>query len=275
MDFKVVVPCTLLALQYGLQPIISSNFTNPTISKASIVVGTEIGKILIAALLIWYEGAFNSIMADWSISNSVRVALLPASLYAIQNLLVQYSYAFLDSMTFNVLNQLKVISLALKLNLFRSELNDIQTISAAFWLFVLLGQKQSGIQMVSLVLLMLAAIILNMSSDFSLSSTGKANVSIENVQIGIVFVLLASLLSGLSAALTQQALAGSRPRHAFFFSAELAVYGILFIVVAAVVKGDKDSAMIMDGSLFQHWDVAVLLPVTTNVSVEQKGCISR
>ena len=44
-------------------------------------------------------------------------------------------------------------------------------------------------------------------------------------------VIGASMLSGLSAALTQRALVGSAPRHALFFSAELAMYGILFLVV--------------------------------------------
>ena len=44
-------------------------------------------------------------------------------------------------------------------------------------------------------------------------------------------VLGASTLSGLSTALTQRALVGSAPRHALFFSAELAVYGIAFLIV--------------------------------------------
>jgi UDP-sugar transporter A1/2/3 len=108
---KVWVYCSLLALQYGLQPMISSSFSAPRISKASIVIGTEIGKILIAAASFAFfepSGTFRSIISKWSLRDSLRIAFVPASLYAIQNMLVQYSYIYLDSMTFNVLNQLKV-----------------------------------------------------------------------------------------------------------------------------------------------------------------------
>jgi hypothetical protein len=37
------------------------------------------------------------------------VAALPATLYAIQNVFVQYGYVLLDSMSFNLLNQTKVL----------------------------------------------------------------------------------------------------------------------------------------------------------------------
>jgi UDP-sugar transporter A1/2/3 len=104
--------CSLLALQYGLQPMISSTFSAPRIAKSSIVIGTEIAKILIAAVSIFFiepAGTFQKIRSKWTIRDSLRVAFVPASLYAIQNLLVQHSYVYLDSMTFNVLNQLKVM----------------------------------------------------------------------------------------------------------------------------------------------------------------------
>ena len=45
-------------------------------------------------------------------------------------------------------------------------------------------------------------------------------------------VLGASMLSRLSTALTQRALTNAKPRHALFFSAELAVYGIIFLLTS-------------------------------------------
>jgi len=44
----------------------------------------------------------------WRFIDSLKAAAIPATLYAIQNLAVQYGYVLLDSMTFNLLNQTKV-----------------------------------------------------------------------------------------------------------------------------------------------------------------------
>jgi hypothetical protein len=78
-----------------------------------------------------------------------------------------------------------------------------------------------------------------------------------------MMVLGASMLSGLSAALTQKALVGSKPRHPLFFSAELAVYGIIFLLVRALFS--SESGIITSGALFSGWTAYTFIPVTTNV----------
>jgi hypothetical protein len=105
--------CTLLAVQFGLQPILASRFTANDISKSSVVIATELGKMAIAFLAIFTgsKAERELIWKHWSIMDSLKVAALPATLYAIQNLLVQYGYVLLDSMTFNLLNQTKVKSI--------------------------------------------------------------------------------------------------------------------------------------------------------------------
>jgi UDP-sugar transporter A1/2/3 len=102
--------CTLLALQFGLQPLLASRFTDRKISKASIVIGTEITKIVVAITGIMLEPASSrkKIMEEWDLKGCLTAAAIPAMLYAIQNLLVQYGYTLVDSMTFNLLNQTKV-----------------------------------------------------------------------------------------------------------------------------------------------------------------------
>ena len=82
--------------------------------------------------------------------------------------------------------------------------------------------------------------------------------------MGLIMVLSASLLSGLSAALTQKALVGSKPRHPLFFSAELAVYGIIFLIVRSLFS--SESKLILSGDLFAGWTPYTLIPVTLNVS---------
>jgi UDP-sugar transporter A1/2/3 len=132
--------CSLLALQFGLQPMIASKFTGPGVSKASVVIATEIFKILVAVFSV----LSGSSATDWvkmkstvTFLNSLKVAALPAVLYAIQNICIQYGYVLLDSMTFNLLNQTK-------------------TLSAAIWLYLLMDQKQSPVQMFALLLLLIS-----------------------------------------------------------------------------------------------------------------------
>ena len=109
---QALLYCILLAFQFGLQPMVASRFTSSDISKTSVVVGTELGKIIIAFASIMSEPskAREKIFGNWTLYDSVKVAALPATLYAIQNLFVQHGYVLLDSMTFNLLNQTKVIT---------------------------------------------------------------------------------------------------------------------------------------------------------------------
>jgi UDP-sugar transporter A1/2/3 len=105
-----LIYCVALALQFGFQPILQARFIPRGASKTSIVIATEMSKILISIISIGGEGpkAIRSIISEWSIVDSCKIALVPATLYAIQNLLVQYAYTVLDSMTFSLLNQTKV-----------------------------------------------------------------------------------------------------------------------------------------------------------------------
>lgn len=116
---KSLVYCSLLALQFGLQPILSNKFTAPGASKTSLVIATEVAKIVIAlfSILSGPKEEIEQIKKNWSLMDSIKIAALPATLYAIQNLLVQHGYIYLDSMTFNLLNQTKV-NIALNLLIF-------------------------------------------------------------------------------------------------------------------------------------------------------------
>lgn len=108
--FRSMLYCGLLALQFGLQPIISNKFTGTGVSKSSIIIATEVFKILISAfsILTGPKTEIDKIIENWTLLDSLKIAALPATLYAIQNLFVQHGYMYLDSMTFNLLNQTKV-----------------------------------------------------------------------------------------------------------------------------------------------------------------------
>lgn len=79
---------------------------------------TEVSKIFIAfcSIFLFHKSdEITSILKGWNLSESLQVAALPAILYAIQNVLIQYGYLYLNSLTFNLLNQTKVTSILISI----------------------------------------------------------------------------------------------------------------------------------------------------------------
>jgi hypothetical protein len=105
---KALFYSSLLALQFGLQPLLTTKFTAAGVSKSSMVIGAEIAKILIAIVTLAPTASKDRLISSWKLQESLYYAAVPAVLYAVQNLLVQFGYTLLDSMTFNLLNQTKV-----------------------------------------------------------------------------------------------------------------------------------------------------------------------
>lgn len=93
------------------------------------------------------------------------------------------------------------------------------------------------------------------------SSSAAADTN-SMYQIGLLCVGAASMLSGLSAALTQRAVAGSGARNTLLLSAEMAVYGIVFLLINLMFNNDTKGG---GGSLLANWNLPTLIPVITNV----------
>ena len=109
-----------------------------------------------------------------------------------------------------------------------------------------------------------SAVVLNMSpsSPTSSSSDNAHNNGVTTeYQFGLFCVASASMLSGLSAALTQRALSGTQSRHTMLYSAEMAVYGIVFLLGNLMVNSDIQAG----STLWAHWDLSTMFPVITNV----------
>jgi UDP-sugar transporter A1/2/3 len=296
--------CVLLAFQFGLQPILVKKFQSKAINPTSVVLMTEFFKIVIAGVLLSTRESPSTLRDIWgklTLASSLRYCALPGLLYAIQNIMTQYGYRYLDSMTYNLLNQTK-------------------TLSTAFFCYILLDVKQSFQQLLGLFLLFIAAIVLQMDNNTidnipTIAMTFFKNINLDYIQnwyfntivpymksdmtavgtyiIGLNMVGMASLISGLSTALTQIAVTDKNPngtpkvanRHTVFFSAELAVYGIIFLLLNSFMENllphlialwnssqssDSGKSSIIDIvqygfiSLFQHWDWKVLIPVASN-----------
>ena len=148
---KALLYSTLLALQFGLQPVIFKKCSVANISKYSLVLVTEITKILITILMLIHNGSETrtKIRAIWSFSDSLQVSALPAALYTVQNILMLSGCELLDALTVNLFNQTK-------------------TLSAALFLYVVMGLRQSKMQLFALFLMLISAVILTTPDSESL-----------------------------------------------------------------------------------------------------------
>lgn len=59
------------------------------------------------------EGTLKKLSSQWTFVGSLTASGLPAAIYALQNSLLQISYRNLDSLTFSMLNQTRIIFTAL------------------------------------------------------------------------------------------------------------------------------------------------------------------
>lgn len=55
------------------------------------------------------DGSLKRVFKDWTFIGALTASGLPAAIYALQNSLLQISYRNLDSLTFSMLNQTKIL----------------------------------------------------------------------------------------------------------------------------------------------------------------------
>jgi UDP-sugar transporter A1/2/3 len=250
----------LLALQFGIQPIVTKKFTSPEIIKSTVIFTQEIVKLLIAMMGITLNSSssWKEVTAGWSIGSWLRLALLPATIYLIQNLCSLLAYQNLDAITYNVLNQTK-------------------TLSAALCCYLLLGKRQSKLQVVALVILLLAALVMegvlplnleyymnmsNAKTTTSDSDTSKFSLSSKHFSHGVLPIMMASFLSGLAGAITQKSLQSGGGRNALMFTMELCVASILILLVSFATS--EDGKQITERGFFDQWSFMTMVPILTN-----------
>jgi UDP-sugar transporter A1/2/3 len=122
--------------------------------------------------------------------------------------------------------------------------------------FIICGRKQSPLQIVALVLLACAGIIVN------LEGVGRGMLGVS-FQLGVVPVLIASLLSGFSAAVTERVLR-QQSRNSFLYTLELSIYSVIVLLLSFV--GGPDQAMIQSKGFFHGWTLWTMAPVLTQAS---------
>lgn len=117
----------LVSLQVGIQPQVTRACVASLVSGQSLVLAEMCVSIIFAVLLLP-----NDAFASWSSSESLMLVGPPATLYAMRSLLKQAAYRRCDGVTFNIMNQTKVVFCAI-----------------AAWL--LLGEAQTTKQCIALL----------------------------------------------------------------------------------------------------------------------------
>jgi UDP-sugar transporter A1/2/3 len=233
---------TMLALQYGLQPFLQKACIprDSGIDRGGIVLAVDLLKAGLCLMLLISTGTMPGVLRTWTLSGSLRAAAFPAVCYALQNYLAQVAYQNLDSLTFNLLNQTK-------------------TLSAAACLYLVMGKQQSHAQLVALAMLLVAALLLN-----GQPSSGAGGEEALSWQLGVLPILVASFLSGLSGAVTQSALQ-KEGRNTYLLSCELALYSAMAVAVTSLVVGGAKEKMTLERVL-TGWTPRALLPVLTQAA---------
>ena len=201
-------------------------------------------------------------LQNWSPTSTLIAAGLPSALYALQGTLTYTAYQNLDAVTFNGLTQLKVLS-------------------SALCCYLVLGRKQSIIQVISLGLLMMSTVVFQGSWRQWFVHKEKepvANNNNRHLLLGVLPCLTATLLSGLAGAFSQRSLqkeVGRMHRNAYFYTIEISFLSAVCLIFSmsmdwfrryksgssSLVKNKHDRSQFWD-----HWTYATLLPITTKAT---------
>ncbi|KAE8665976.1 CMP-sialic acid transporter 5 [Hibiscus syriacus] len=230
----------VLIIQYGMQPLISKRLTSREVIVTSSVLTCEVAKVVFAIILMAKDGSLKKLAKEWTLMGSLAACGLPATIYALQNILLQISYRNLDSLTLSMLNQTKIFFTAL-------------------FTFIILRQRQSIQQIGALFLLIMAAVLLSIGEGSSKSSSSGDPEQI--LFYGIIPVLVASVLSGLASALCQWA-SQVKKHSAHLMTVEMSIVGSLCLL--ASTSKSPDGEAIRRHGFFYGWTPPTLIPVVTN-----------
>eukprot|EP00656_Telonema_subtile_P050553 TRINITY_DN6577_c0_g1_i1.p1 TRINITY_DN6577_c0_g1~~TRINITY_DN6577_c0_g1_i1.p1 ORF type:complete len:367 (+),score=77.35 TRINITY_DN6577_c0_g1_i1:88-1188(+) len=230
----VVLLLVLHATQYAAQPIVTRELVQPTCNKMVLVGACEVMKIVLCTCMLLGTGQWQEATAGWDLKHSFKIAGvlhdpnsdplqgLPAAVLAVQGTLIQQAYLNLDSVSFNMVNQSKMIFTAL-------------------FLYWRLGRPQTHLQSVALAMVTVGTMIASWPSE-SAASTPDALTS-DRLFYGALPALVAAVCSGFTSVQVQVALqSSSTPRNSLFLTIELAMYTVAILTLSAVLSGVDESA---------------------------------
>uniref|UniRef100_A0A7S0GB08 Sugar phosphate transporter domain-containing protein n=1 Tax=Proboscia inermis TaxID=420281 RepID=A0A7S0GB08_9STRA len=274
----------LLALQHCIQPRISKKYLDRRINKKSVALVEEVVKMTMGAGLFSIGAGYVSRgdvdaistkakiaegLKGWSFSSSLAVAALPAALYAVQGILTYTSYQHLDPVTFNGLNQTKMLT-------------------AALCCYFLLGTVQSAPQICALAMLLISGltfqgtasmiweILLRKKNHCVRTAIGGDSCTVVDnngpknyFKLGIFPCLGATFISGLAGALSQKGLQvvnGGRG-NPFLYTVEVSFFSAVCLLLPLVFAGLKNKSKSIGNEdkiaagYFDYWTRETFFPI--------------
>uniref|UniRef100_A0A7S0FN86 Nucleotide-sugar transporter n=1 Tax=Pyrodinium bahamense TaxID=73915 RepID=A0A7S0FN86_9DINO len=239
----------LLAVQFAAQPLLMRSFMLPAVVVSSVVMVGEAMKLAVCLLMLVLAGRLSPAMEGWTPAAGLQEAALPSLAYALQSMFNTTAYRRLDGVTFNVLNQTKLLF-------------------TAFFVLVLRGRWQTRQQCLALLLIFAASVLATVGD----AGVGRHCRCVDTTSdedcfnsdlVGIAAAVAGAMLSGLGAVLSEVVLVQQK-RDALLFSAELAVGGMAAVGLNLLLDLNGDGSRWSASGLFALWTPATLLPVTTN-----------
>lgn len=248
LDRRAMFYMFLLSLQFAFQPLLTRTYTPTNICRSTVILMQELLKFFLASFMLTISGSYRSAISGWTVSTWATVAIVPAALYSLQNMAALQAYQTLDALTFNVLNQTK-------------------TLSAALCCYLVMGRRQSFMQVISLFILLLSALImeklipLDFLSEDTVRSMEIPGLESHHWTHGVAPIMLASFISGLSGALSQKNLQ-AHGRNSYLFSMELCVASVLIILSSLLMS--PDGKTIAKEGFWNGWTLTTWIPILTN-----------
>lgn len=257
----------LVALQVGLQPAVTRACVSSAVSGHSLVI-IEMVVSMVLALAITPPDAF----VHWSALESIALVGPPALIYAVRSLFKQAAYRRCDAVTFNVINQTKVVFCAMGAWLLIGEEQSMQQVLAlacAVGAGALLvapsaasagsngsparGSKKATLAQVALM---------DDVSPKSLAKTPACGAPEAPAASGALLALATAACSGVAAALSQSSMRAS-PRPSSLFNFELALWGAPFAMAACASEVQRAASCGGCGpaTLLRGWQLSTLAPV--------------
>ena len=197
-----------LSIQVGLNPILTKWYAATVTNIGLRVAVIECMKLVIAIICLSLDGTLRTQLSEWNFALAMRTTFIPSLVYALQNGLNQHALDTLDGVTFNILNQTKILS-------------------TAFCVYWVLGKRPSREQAVALVLLLVSAILLTKRSHGA-TTTPSLTMTTMHAQ-GTVEALVAAGFSGIAGTMIQHSMQ-HRDRNNYMVTMELSVFGLAGVV---------------------------------------------
>lgn len=158
-------------------------------------------------------------------------------------------------------------------------LNQTKTLSAALWCFLLMGKRQSVVQMVALTILLFSALLFQGSLSLSglfqkkVEEAESSGEQVEetrkhtSIRKGIIPCLGAAFISGLAGALSQKgvqvAKAGGVGRNPYLYTMELGLFSSISLLFSMFATKNGRKSLSEEGGIFKYWTPLSIIPITS------------